>query len=64
MTRMTLFRSLLALGLAAMVAACSSPNPVLYTIAPAEGTSQPGGPKVVLLQQTDGAADSRASAMA
>jgi uncharacterized protein len=51
MTRMTLFRSLLALGLAAMVAACSSPNPVLYTIAPAEGTSQPGGPKVVLLQQ-------------
>lgn len=39
------------LGLAAMVAACSSPNPVLYTIAPAQGAAQSGGPKVVLLQQ-------------
>ncbi len=39
------------LGLAAMVAACSSPNPVLYTIAPSQGASRSGGPKVVLLQQ-------------
>ena len=32
-------------------AACSSPPPVLYTIAPVEGAAQPGGPKVILLQQ-------------
>jgi len=41
---------LTALGLAAL-AACSSPNPVLYTIAPAQGRAQTGGPKVVALQQ-------------
>jgi hypothetical protein len=42
---------LAALALAAMLAACSSPNPVLYTIAPAQGRVQSGGPKVVALQQ-------------
>ena len=41
---------LAALGLAAL-AACSSPNPVLYTIAPVQGRVQTGGPKVVALQQ-------------
>jgi len=31
--------------------ACSSPPPVLYTIAPVEGAAQQGGPKIILLQQ-------------
>ena len=45
-------RSILAaFGLAAVLAACSSPDPVLYTLAPASGTAQIGGPKVVLVQQ-------------
>ena len=35
----------------AALAACSSPNPVLYTIAPVPGAVQSGGPKVVALQQ-------------
>jgi uncharacterized lipoprotein YmbA len=35
----------------AALAACSSPNPVLYTIAPVSGTVQNSGPKVVALQQ-------------
>ena len=34
------------LALAAALAACSSPNPVLYTIAPVPGAVQTGGPKV------------------
>jgi uncharacterized protein len=42
---------LLAAGSFAMLAACSSPNPVLYTIAPVPGTPQSGGPKVIALQQ-------------
>src|SRR5438874_195188 len=42
---------LVAFGLTGMVAACSSPNPVLYTIAPVSGATQAGGPKVVALQQ-------------
>jgi len=33
------------------LAACSSPDPVLYTIATASGPAQFGGPKVVLVQQ-------------
>jgi len=45
-------RSILAaFGLAAALAACTSPDPVLYTLAPASGTAQIGGPKVVLVQQ-------------
>ena len=36
---------------AAVLTACSSPNPVLYTIAPVQGPVQPGGPKVIVLQQ-------------
>ena len=42
---------LAAAGSLAALAACSSPNPALYTIAPASGTQQSGGPKVVALQQ-------------
>lgn len=41
-----------AFGLAIAFAACSSsPEPVLYTIAPIHGTPQAGGPKAILLQQ-------------
>ena len=43
--------SFAALALAAVLAACSSPSPVLYTIAPVQGQVQTGGPKVVALQQ-------------
>ena len=42
---------LAAFGLAAAFAACSSPNPVLYTIAPIQGPTQTGGTKIVALQQ-------------
>jgi uncharacterized lipoprotein YmbA len=42
---------LVAVLLAAGLAACSSPNPDLYTIAPIQGPVQPGGPKVIVLQQ-------------
>ena len=42
---------LAALGLAVALAACSSPDPVLYTIAPVTGGVQTGGPKVIALQQ-------------
>ena len=40
-----------ALILMATLVACSSPSPVLYTIAPAQGPSQTIGPKVIALQQ-------------
>src|SRR3984893_17630838 len=43
--------ALAASGLVAALAACSSPSPVLYTIAPVPGMPQTGGPKVVALQQ-------------
>jgi len=42
---------LAALVLAAALTACTSPSPVLYTIAPAQGRVQIGGPKVIALQQ-------------
>jgi ABC-type transport auxiliary lipoprotein component len=42
---------LAVLVVAAQLVACSSPNPVLYTIAPVQGPVQPGGPKVIVLQQ-------------
>jgi hypothetical protein len=42
---------LAALAVAAVLMACSSPSPVLYTIAPVQGPVQPGGPKVIVLQQ-------------
>jgi uncharacterized protein len=40
-----------ALALAAALTACSSPNPVLYTIAPVQGPVRYAGPKVIALQQ-------------
>src|SRR5215831_14760188 len=40
-----------ALALAAALAACSSPSPVLYTIAPVQGPVQTAAPKVIALQQ-------------
>lgn len=40
-----------AAGLLALLAACSSPNPALYTIAPVSGPEQRAAPKVILLQQ-------------
>jgi uncharacterized protein len=42
---------LAAIGVVVALAACSSPSPMLYTIAPAPGTPQTGGPKVIALQQ-------------
>ena len=51
MTRAQRRYRLLALGLTTIAAACSSPAPVLYTIAPAEGIAHTGGPRVILLQQ-------------
>lgn|SRR5208282_1710635 len=42
---------LAALGLAAALAACTSPDPALYTIAPVQGAAQNAGPKVILVQQ-------------
>jgi uncharacterized lipoprotein YmbA len=40
-----------ALSAAALLAACTSTPPVLYTIAPIQGAERPGAPRVVLLQQ-------------
>jgi len=42
---------LAALAVAAALAACSSPSPVLYTIAPVQGRALSGASKVVALQQ-------------
>ncbi len=39
------------LGLMLALAACASPNPDLYTIAPVTGSALQGGPKVIVLQQ-------------
>jgi uncharacterized lipoprotein YmbA len=36
---------------AALLAACASPNPVLYTLAPVRGVVQRGSPKVVVLRE-------------
>lgn len=41
---------LATVGLAVVLIACSSPAPVLYTIAPVQGQVQPAGPKVIALQ--------------
>jgi uncharacterized protein len=51
MSRARCFPPLAALAMAVALAACSSPDPVLYTLAPAAGATQFGGPKVVLVQQ-------------
>jgi uncharacterized lipoprotein YmbA len=47
-TRAALFG---ALGFAAVLGACSSPDPVLYTIAPVNGPTKIGGPKVVVIER-------------
>jgi hypothetical protein len=44
-------RRLAALALAAALAACSSPNPVLYTVSPVSGAAHASAPKVVVVQQ-------------
>jgi uncharacterized protein len=44
-TKLTIF------VLVAVFSACSSPSPVLYTIAPVPGRVHTGGPKVIALQQ-------------
>src|SRR5689334_3896508 len=41
---------LAALAIPALLPACASPNPTLYTLAPVKGVSQPGGPPVVTLR--------------
>ena len=50
---------LVALILAASLTACSSPSPVLYTIAPVQGPAQTSGPKVVALQQISAGSSAR-----
>jgi uncharacterized protein len=42
---------LLALVMTATLAACSSPDPILYTIASIDGATHPGGPRVIVLEQ-------------
>jgi uncharacterized protein len=44
-------KRLAGLVLVVALAACSSPNPVLYTIAPVQGRVQTSGPKVIAIQQ-------------
>ena len=44
-------KRLAGLALVTVLAACSSPNPVLYTVASAQGPARAGGPKVIALQQ-------------
>jgi uncharacterized protein len=44
-------RAASVLGLLIALAACSSPSPELYTIAPVPGVQQGASPKVVVLQQ-------------
>jgi uncharacterized lipoprotein YmbA len=44
-------RLLLASAGPALLAACSSPNPTLYTLAPVPGTPRPGGPHIVVLRE-------------
>jgi uncharacterized protein len=55
MSSSRLFRGAPAAGVVALffaaLAGCSSPDPVLHTIATAPGPVQPGGPRVVLVQQ-------------
>src|SRR5262249_36314532 len=40
-----------AFGFAVVLGACSSPDPVLYTIAPVAGPTKIGGPKVVVIER-------------
>ncbi len=40
-----------ALAVTGGLGACTSPPPLLYTIAPVQGAEQPRGPRIILLQQ-------------
>jgi uncharacterized lipoprotein YmbA len=52
MTAVRRFRSMVVLAATMALGACSSaPPPTLYTIAPVDGVTKQGGPKIVLLQQ-------------
>ena len=51
MTRAQYCRRLAGLALSVALAACSSPNPALYTIAPITGPEAERRMKVILLQQ-------------
>ena len=51
MTRWALVGLLGPLGLVMALGACSSPDPVLYTIAPVPGPAKTGGPKVVVIER-------------
>jgi uncharacterized protein len=42
-----------ALGLMTTLGACSSPNPALYTIAPVNGATKAGGPKIIVLERVE-----------
>jgi uncharacterized lipoprotein YmbA len=44
-------RTITVLASSAALAACSSPSPKLYTVAPVQGAVHSGAPKVILLQQ-------------
>jgi uncharacterized lipoprotein YmbA len=51
MSLASLYRAVAAIVLVVTIAACTSPNPALYTIAPVQGTPQARGPSIVVLQQ-------------
>lgn len=46
-------RLLVVIGIAAMAVGCSSPDPVLYTIASAPGSAQIGAPPIIQLDRVD-----------
>ncbi len=50
-SRPAITATLMAAALAAALGGCSSPEPVLYTLATAPGAVHTGGPRVVLVQQ-------------
>ena len=51
MSAITRRRLLLASAGLSLLAACSSPDPTLYTLAPVPGTPRPGAPHIVVLRQ-------------
>jgi uncharacterized lipoprotein YmbA len=51
MTRRWRHRGWFALGISAMLVACSSPEPVLYTISPVDGATHTAGPRIIVLEQ-------------
>ena len=46
-------RRLASLALPLLAAACSSPDPVYYTVVPRTGPTLPAGPKIVMLGWQD-----------